>query len=486
MRKILFIATFLLLATVSCQRARDVKHLYIIATNDVHANIYAMPQLATLVDEYEAKGEVLVVDSGDRVSGNAFVDDGSEPGVPMIELMNAVGYDYVGFGNHEFDKGPEALGRMIGVSTAQWLSANMISYNEAVAVAPYAIYEYEGVKLAFVGVVDTDDNGHPLGQESVYADFEFRSDAQAAFDAVLEADTKADFVVVLSHMGLTLDRLFIGMQPNCQWVAGGHSHDIVNEDIMGVRLTQNGKNLGVVTVADIEISNGAIVGVSYSQEVIDDELAKESVTAIVARIKSQNEELNAVEGRALGQFTHAGVANLTVEAVADYPYADFTPELSFYHYGGVRLSSILPGDITRGDIFNNDPFNSEIFIGELTTEQIKEFILRKYNNWGDDGRVDKESHYAYFRSDVPYQIIVGDSPAELPDAVDICIDLEPERSYRVAMGDYMAKKYIDEAIVESQLRPSGVFVREALMHYVHSHSEGLVPDNEVHQIEIKK
>lgn len=87
MRKLLFISA-LLLFLMPCDtfaRGPQGHHLYIISTNDMHSNIDDMPRLATLVKEYEAKGEVLLVDAGDRIIGNAYVDDDSRPGMPMIE-----------------------------------------------------------------------------------------------------------------------------------------------------------------------------------------------------------------------------------------------------------------------------------------------------------------------------------------------------------------------------------------------------------------
>ena len=118
MQKNLILLSLALLALVSCSQPKssNESHIYIISTNDMHANIEAMPRLATLVKEYEAKGEVILVDSGDRVTGNAYVDDDSRPGVPMVELMNVIGYDIVTLGNHEFDKGREVLSSVITVS----------------------------------------------------------------------------------------------------------------------------------------------------------------------------------------------------------------------------------------------------------------------------------------------------------------------------------------------------------------------------------
>ena len=81
MQKNLILLSLALLALVSCSQPKssNESHIYIISTNDMHANIEAMPRLATLVKEYEAKGEVILVDSGDRVTGNAYVDDDAEP-----------------------------------------------------------------------------------------------------------------------------------------------------------------------------------------------------------------------------------------------------------------------------------------------------------------------------------------------------------------------------------------------------------------------
>ena len=86
MRKLLIFFSAVALFVLSCSRLEGDKseHLYIISTNDIHATIDALPHLATIVKEYEARGEVLLVDSGDRVTGNAYVDDAREPGVPLV------------------------------------------------------------------------------------------------------------------------------------------------------------------------------------------------------------------------------------------------------------------------------------------------------------------------------------------------------------------------------------------------------------------
>lgn len=489
MRKLLILSTFSLLWLVACTAPQQSKstHLYIITTNDIHSNINAMAQLATIVDEYEAKGEVLLVDAGDRITGNAFVDDAPQPGVPMVELMNYIGYDVVTFGNHEFDYGYNALCTMLDKAEFCVVCSNVYPYEDMPNYMPEALFlkEVDGVKIGFAGVVSTDSDGRPSGSDEALAPYYFTPDIEIAEQMSGAVNAEFDYAILLSHMGLKMDRNLAERTSNYDWIVGGHSHDFVCERVGDVQITQNGSNLYAVTIADIEIQDGEILNITFSQEVIDDEPAKKEVIDMVADIKRLSPELNVVEGSVSKLVTKDGVANFTVDALERYPYADgFVPEISIYHYGGIRLTNILPGDISRGDIYNNDPFKSKIVVGEMTTEQLRTMILDKYNN-GTVKDYDKESHYNYFRMNIPYTILVGDTPAEMPDAIDVILPtLEAGRTYRVAMANYIAQKYIDKAIVHSQLRSTDILVRTAMLEHLHTFTDGYTPDNKVYQIEV--
>ena len=488
MRKLIFFSTFALIFTLlGCQQnSEPTKHIYIISTNDIHATIDAVPHLATLVSEYKERGEVILVDSGDRVSGNAYIDDATEPGIPLIELMNDIGYDVATLGNHEFDKGSEVLSAMIDAADFDIVCANVVAKNGATQPLPYTTIEVEGIEISFVGVVDTDNNGYPLGGKSAYTDYEFSTDIDTAYDTCNATAEECDFVVLLSHMGLTNDTRLAERGVKCQWIAGGHSHDLVGEDILNTHISQNNKNLRYVTVADLEIENGTILSVVYTQINTKDITPDSTFVERVETLKASDPKLNTVEGSATAPATKEGVANFTIDALANYPYEDgFKPEVTFYHYGGIRLDGFKEGDIVRAEILNNDPFQSTIYIGTLTREQMRDFILTKYNN-GDATNPDKESHYPYFRSDAPYRIILGDTPADNPDALDIVFDLE-EGEYRVAMCNYIADNYICSDIVTKQLHPTGVSVREAMLHHIHTFGEeGFTPNNECRQQEVKQ
>ena len=141
-----------LLLTACSQRVRT---LVILSTNDMHGKIQRFPHLTTAVRACRDTVErVLLVDAGDRWTGNAYVDRVSVPGRPIIELMNGLDYDVVTLGNHEFDFGQAHLGGVIdSLCDFEVLCANVESDTATFApVAPWTIVERDGVKIGLVGV----------------------------------------------------------------------------------------------------------------------------------------------------------------------------------------------------------------------------------------------------------------------------------------------------------------------------------------------
>ena len=480
MQKNLFFSFLLTLFVVACSPKEE--SIYIITTNDLHATIDAFPKLATIVKTYEERGTVLVVDSGDRVSGNAYVDDAAEAGVPVIELMNAIGYDVVTLGNHEFDKGHEVLKTMVDRSEFKWVAANVDCKQPSPKFEPYTTFDINGIKIGFVGVVSTENEGFPLGRRIGYKEFTFENDYDSALNTCREIAPEHDFVVLLSHMGYNMDCNLAKSENNgCNWIAGAHSHDLKNEAIGTTQITQNNKNIRYVTIATLSIKEGEIASVEYERidmSTIDEDGA---MRELVEKIKLSDPTLNEVVATATADATQDGVANLTVEALAHYPYPNgFVPEVTFYHFGGVRTSELKKGDVRRVEILNNDPFLSTVYLGEMTPAQMRKFIIDKYNS-GTPERPDKESHYPYFRSDVKYEIVLD----EKGDASDVKFELEEGRKYRVAMGNYIAESYIDKELVSNALYDTNISVREAMLHYVSTLTEGYTPDNTIYQTEVK-
>ena len=90
--------------SVSAQEVETV----ILYTNDVHCAIDDYPVLAAYRAELMAQGKnVVTVDAGDAIQGE--VIGSITKGEAVVDIMNAVGYDYAVPGNHEFDYGMETF-----------------------------------------------------------------------------------------------------------------------------------------------------------------------------------------------------------------------------------------------------------------------------------------------------------------------------------------------------------------------------------------
>ena len=167
MKKI-FLGILLLLCAALCACAPREKVVIILSTNDIHAQIQNFPQLATAVAECRDTASVILVDAGDRWTGNAYVDQ-AEGRRPVLELMNELGYDVATLGNHEFDVGQQTLAEAIGYCRFPVICANMVSENSPIPqLKPYVILDREGEKFAFVAAVTNYGyNNHQIGRAHV-------------------------------------------------------------------------------------------------------------------------------------------------------------------------------------------------------------------------------------------------------------------------------------------------------------------------------
>ncbi|UUZ80958.1 metallophosphoesterase [Paenibacillus sp. P26] len=146
--------------------------LTILETSDIHGNMlpiqyannqpteYGFAKIASLIrEERRREGHLLLVDNGDLIQGtplayhharlNAHSDN------PMISCLNELGYDAAVIGNHEFNYGPELLGKAVRESRFPWLSANIVdaSTGEPFFGKPYIIKTYgDGLRVALLGL----------------------------------------------------------------------------------------------------------------------------------------------------------------------------------------------------------------------------------------------------------------------------------------------------------------------------------------------
>ena len=407
------------------------RELVVLSTNDIHAVIDNFPEFVTAVNLCRDTVTTLLVDGGDRWTGNAFIDR-VEGRLPIIELMNHAGYDAVVVGNHEFDKGPAVLQGAIDYAHFPTLCANMQSNNPALTTTQGSttIKTRNGIKVFIAGVVTNYDNGHPDGSDDVFEGLEF-SDPMEAAKRELENRGNANIAILLSHMGDDKDIKFASENSGYDMVVGGHTHMRVDTLVGKTSIGQTERLLGLLGVTRIRLKGNKVVSLDY-ENISFDGYAEDSATReIVDRIEN-DPVLGAVVGQLADSVTHTGFANMVTKVVAKATKAD----VGFYHYGGIRLRKHAAGDIKLATVYNLEPFESKIHTITMTPAQMRRMIITKFN----DTKNSKESHRVDLFSTTPYTIIVD----ERGEATDVLFPkLRENRKYRVALSDYVGKKYED-------------------------------------------
>jgi 2',3'-cyclic-nucleotide 2'-phosphodiesterase / 3'-nucleotidase len=198
-------------------------HITVMATTDLHGNILpvdyytnkpdnrGLAKAATIIRQARKDNpNLLLVDSGDTIQGTPLAyyhnKKNNAPPDPMMLTMNALKYDAMAVGNHEYNFGLQVLGKARGEAKFPWLSANTYKKGtDETAYDPYVVKELGGVRVGILGLTTP---GVPSWENTQnYAGLEFRDPAPEArrWVTVLREKERVDLVIVAMHMGLEED-----------------------------------------------------------------------------------------------------------------------------------------------------------------------------------------------------------------------------------------------------------------------------------------
>lgn len=434
------------------------QELVIISTTDLHSDINNFARLATAVELCRDTVETLLVDSGDRWTGNAYVDMATEPRRPIIDMMNSLGYDIATLGNHEWDAGHPFLG-YINTSVAKFdmvcanCQSDTISFPQPDA---YKILRRKGKKIGFVGAVNNYDNGHPSGKAESYVGLRFDDPKQAAKRYGEQLRAECDLLVLLSHIGDDVDRELAAQSDCYDLILCGHTHNKLDTLIRKTQLGQSGSGSKRVGVSRITIKGRKVKALDYQIVELAPYEEDTKMKQWIDRIYD-NEVLNRPIGRSEKIMDKVGIAAWETTAMKSH----FGVDVAFYHYGGIRFDEMPSQDISSGMIFGVEPFSSKLYTMVMTGAQIERMILAKYN----DRENMRESHRLDIFSTEPYTIHVGESG----DAQSVEFkNLRKDAEYTVAMGDYMFNNYKD--IECRDLQRTDVLLTDVLMNHLAENS----------------
>lgn len=181
----------------------------------------------------DGPSNVLVLHAGDFFQGSSYFPEFG--GTVEIQTLNAVHYDAVTLGNHEFDNGLEALGERLSSLECPVVVCNydFSPFEIGKYVKPYVIVEKAGKKIGIIGVLCK-------LKDMVAADI---ADRVPSFDMIPtvqkyadELRPQCDLVIALTHIGYTehnpgdiTDPQLVAATHGIDIVVGGHSHTFMEQ-----------------------------------------------------------------------------------------------------------------------------------------------------------------------------------------------------------------------------------------------------------------
>lgn len=408
----------------------------IFAVNDMHAAIDNFPRLAWIVDSLKSVyPDLLLVAAGDNQTGNPINDQFPEKGWPMIDLMNAVGFRVSAVGNHEFDTGPQGFANLTRKAEFDFICANVTPpATLGVKFSPYRIITLpNGLKIAFLGLLQLGQNGIPDSHPDNVKGFSFRSPFETAREFLWLKDS-SDVFIFLSHIGFEEDvKLAETLSPGPDLIIGGHSHTRVEKEQVhnGILITQAENKLKYGTLIRLSVSGDGTV--HRNMQLIDIRNSKKEKPEIRAIVDKYNDNpvLNEVIATASDGFSsYEELGYLMADAQREAARAD----IALMNPGGVRIDQLPKGPVTIKNVYQLDPFGNELVVTKLTGGEILSLMRAA---WPVD---DKSPLYP---SGIRIEIVTNDRQ-ELSDLRITFEDgspFEPDRVYTVAMNSYMTQVY---------------------------------------------
>ena len=397
---------------------RDVVILF---TSDIHCGIdqgFTFVGLKGVKDQLAGKNHVVLVDNGDAVQGG--VVGAVSKGEVIINLMNAAGYDVAAPGNHEFDYG---MDRFMELTTQKaqfpYVCANFTHNGEPV-FPPYVIKEFDGVKIAFVGITtpQTFTSSDPANFRDENGDYIYGfcedKTGEKLHAAVQKAvdDARAEgarYVIALAHLGLAeasapwTSAELVANTTGIDVLLDGHSHSVYSQEdrlqtefgstlSVGEMKNKNGETVVMAgcgtkmeaigycrIAADGTVSTG-LYKWNFDENAVDFLGLANDMTAVMSeQTDAVNERLAQVvahtdveliindpeTGVRVIRNTETNLGDLNTDAYRDATGAD----VAMINGGSIRAG--LPvGDITMGQIQSCRPFGKYICMVEATGQQI--------------------------------------------------------------------------------------------------------------------
>lgn len=438
-------------------------------TSDVHGTLvdtssgkdetyqYRLARIADAVDDVRAENkDALLLDGGDIYQGTPLSN--LQGGEPMIAAYDAMEYDAVSLGNHEFDWDVTKLIDNDGTMGSYQLSDKIKGDSQIPVVCnnmyvketgkrvdftkDYTIVEKKAVsldgkektvKVAIIGYVD--DYSSDIMAEKI-APYAIHEDIQALEGQAAQIKTtdEADAVVVLTHAGASVIANQLEKETEVDLVLGGHTHmDAAGTADNGVVYAQPKNaaqsyayaelcidpNTDEVTVEKQQVVNIVEDKTTlYDTEVNKDNLADDVVEISKAAIDIVKpilkDEFGYIETPITKDLMEGSLSSTAGMWMSDLMNRATDSQVSFTNNGGIRTSFVMEEGaktrtVTKGDIYTIAPFNNTLYVYDVDYAKLKEaldFTVQSANSMA----LRMSGVTAYFKGENVHTIVLDGTP----------------------------------------------------------------------------
>lgn len=362
------------------------EELVIAHLNDTHsaasetAESIGYAKIKTVVDQLREDKNLILLDAGDTLHGEPFAT--LSKGESISKVMNAIKYDAMTLGNHDFTYGRKRLMELENMLQFPIIAANIVKEDDKRAFKPYTIKKIHGLKVGIFGL-STPETSFKARAADVKG-LKFLSPEETAREMVAQLkEKKVDVIIALSHLGLNGE--FTSMKlanevAGIDIIVDGHSHSalengITVKDTLIVQAGEKTKNLGVVK---LKIKNKRISGKKaylLSKEQFEKIKPEPKLKAYIDNIeklvaKEMSLKVGILDRKLDGERVNSRTKETELGSlIAASMKRESGADAAILNGGGIR-ASLERGNVTKGDILMVMPFENTLVLKELKGKEL--------------------------------------------------------------------------------------------------------------------
>lgn len=365
--------------------------------NDIHGrvngenNSISFPKLFSFLESLrndKRNGKVFLIDSGDALHGTSFAN--LSKGESIVSLFNALKFDYVTLGNHDFNYGFDRLKSLINLQSYKTLALNLVDKkNNSTNILPYDIVNINGFNICFFGVL-TPETYYKTNSKNI-KNLEFKNPEKSIETLFNNLKNKnINLFVCITHLGIdkSTDKINQSLNlakkfPQIDIIFDGHSHTEIKEKFIvnNTLISQTGSYNKNISLTQIKINSdknkwkyqlmNSNDFISYKNNPhiknIINKIQQTQSSFIKTTIAHSSFPL--IGDREVVRCRETNFTQLVTDAILWKTNCD-----AVLINGGTIRESISQGDITIEDVINSIPFNNHIITKRIKGSNLKEAL----------------------------------------------------------------------------------------------------------------